>query len=108
MERKLEIGFRNIHPKFGWYEVVGKVDSQNFVVRFDNTKYEYTCSKYHILDNCVCDRKNSFFHQVGEKYEHPIFGEYTIVKILGNKRATIEFANTKHRYDTSIRNIIDT
>lgn len=106
MERNLEIGYRNLHPKFGWYEVISKVDNQNFVVRFDSTNYEYTCSKYHILDNYVCDRKNSFFHQIGEKYKHPIYGEYTIVEITGNKKAIIEFDKTKHRYETTIHNII--
>ena len=105
MERLLEVGYRNQHPKFGWYEVVEKVDNTYYIVKFDNTGYQYSCSKYHILDNHVCDKRNEFFHQVGEEYEHEIYGKYKIVEILKGKKAIIEFEKTKYRCDCTIDNI---
>ena len=105
MVRLLEVGYRNQHPKYGWYEVIEKVDSTYYIVKFDNTDYQYPCSKYHILKNYVCDKRNSFFHQIGEEYFHPIYGKYTIIEILKGKKAIIEFENTKYRYETTIGNI---
>lgn len=105
MERLLEVGYRNQHPKFGWYEVVEKVDNTYYIVKFDSTDYQYSCSKYHILDNHVCDKRNEFFHQVGEEYEHEIYGKYKIVEILKDKKAIIEFEKTKYRCEYTIDNI---
>lgn len=107
MERLLEVGYRNQHPKFGWYEVVEKVDNTYYIVKFDSTNYQYSCSKYHILDNHVCDKRNEFFHQVGEEYEHEKYGKYKIVKILKGKKAIIEFENTKYQCEYTINNIIN-
>ena len=106
MERILVIGYRNEHPRYGWYEVLDKIDNTYYLVRFDKTGYKYKCSKYHILDNHVCDKSNNFFHQVGEEYEHPIYGKYTITKILKGKKAIIEFEKTKYSCESSINNII--
>ena len=106
MERILVIGYRNEHPRYGWYEVLDKIDNTYYLVRFDKTGYKYKCSKYHILDNHVCDKSNNFFHQVGEEYEHPIYGKYKITKILKGKKAIIEFEKTKYSCECSINNII--
>ena len=106
MERFLETGYRNQHPKFGWYEVVEKVDNTYYVIKFDNTGYQYSCSKYHILDNHVCDKRNKFFHQIGEEYEHPIYGKYKIIELLKEKKAVIEFEKTKYQCQCTICNII--
>ena len=105
MERLLEIGYRNNHPRFGWYEVVDRIDTTYYVVRFDKTGYEYQCSKYHILDNHVLDRNSEIFHQVGEEFEHPVYGKYKITKILKGKKAIIEFDKTKYSYECTINNI---
>ena len=32
MERLLEVGYRNQHPKFGWYEVIEKVDNTHYTL----------------------------------------------------------------------------
>lgn len=106
MERILVIGYRNEHPRYGWYEVLDKIDNTYYLVRFDKTGYKYKCSKYHILDNHVCDKSNNFFHQVGEEYEHPIYGKYKITKILKGKKAIVEFEKTKYSCESSINNII--
>ena len=105
MERILEVGYRNQHPKYGWYEVIEKIDSTYYVVKFDETGYQYHCSKYHILKNYVCDKRNSYFHQVGEEYEHEVYGKYKIIEILKGKKAIIEFEKTKYRYECTINNI---
>lgn len=105
MIRLLNVGYRNLHPRFGWYEVVEQIDSQNYIVRFDNTGYQYRCSKYHILDNYVCDKSSSYFHQIGEEYFHPVYGKYVIVEILKGKKAIIEFENTKYKCEATICNI---
>lgn len=107
MERILVIGYRNEHPRYGWYEVLDKIDNTYYLVRFDKTGYKYKCSKYHILDNHVCDKSNNFFHQVGEEHEHPIYGKYKITKILKGKKAIIEFEKTKYSCECSINNIIN-
>lgn len=105
MERLLEVGYRNQHPKFGWYEVIEKVDNTHYIVKFDSTGYQYSCSKYHILNNHVCDKRNEFFHQIGEKYEHPIYGKYHIIEFLKGKKAIIEFEKTKYQCECTICNI---
>lgn len=106
MDRIIEIGYRNLHPRYGWFEVVKKVDNSHFVVRFENTNFQYTFSKYHIFNNHVSDKRNKFFHQVGEEYEHNIYGKYTIIEILKGKKAVIEFEKTKYRCTSTLNNII--
>lgn len=106
MERLLNVGYRAYHKKFGWYEVVAKVSSQKYTVRFDDTGFEYDASKYHILDNLISDKCGKYFHQVGETYNHPKYGEYKIVEILKGKKVVIEFTKTKYRYTTTTNNAI--
>lgn len=107
MERILVIGYRNKHPRYGWYEVLDKIDNTYYLVRFDKTGYKYKCSKYHILDNHVCDKRSNSFHQEGEEYEHPIYGKYKITKILKGKKAIIEFEKTQYSCECSINNIMN-
>lgn len=106
MERILDVGYRAYHKKFGWYVVVAKVNNQKYTVRFDATGFEYDASKYHILDNFVLDKRSEYFHQIGETYKHPVYGEYKIVEILKGRKAVIEFTQTKYRYTTSTNNAI--
>ena len=103
--RMLEVGYRNCHPKYGWFEVIAMPKSDRGVVRFDETGYECEVSKYHILDGYVRDRRHSSFHQVGESYVHPEYGEYHIVELIKGKKAIIEFSNTGFRCEQTINNI---
>lgn len=102
----MNVGYRALHPKYGWYEVISTPDTQHGVIRFEQSGNEVLVSKYHILDGLVRDRKNSFFHQVGETYEHPVYGKYSIVELVKGKKAVIEFENTRFRCLCSINNVI--
>lgn len=106
MNRNLEVGYRSHHPKYGWFEVIATPKSDRGIIRFDETGYECEASKYHILDGYVRDRKHSSFHQVGESYIHPKYGEYHIVELIKGKKAIIEFSDTGFRCEQSINNII--
>lgn len=103
--RTIEVGYRSQHPKYGWFEVIAVPKSDRGVIRFDETGYEYEASKYHILDGYVRDRRHPTFHQVGESYVHPIYGEYHIVELIKGKKAIIEFSNTGFRCVQTISNI---
>lgn len=105
MNRNLEVGYRSQHPKYGWFEVIAMPKSDRGVIRFDNTGYVCEVSKYRILNGSVSDKKNSYFHQVGESYIHPEYGEYHIVELIKGKNAVIEFANTGFRCVQSMGNI---
>ncbi len=106
MGRYLEIAHRSQHPKYGWFEVIAMPKKDRGIIRFDETGYECEASKYHILDGYVRDRKHSYFHQVGESYMHPTYGEYHIIELVKGKKAIIEFTNTGFRCLQSINNII--
>ena len=103
--RTIEVGYRSQHPKYGWFEVIAIPKSDRGVIRFDETGYEYEASKYHILDGYVRDRKHLSFHQVGESYVHPIYGEYHIVELIKGKKAIVEFSNTGFKCEQTISNI---
>lgn len=103
--RTIEVGYRSQHPKYGWFEVIAMPKSDRGVIRFDKTGYEYEASKYHILDGYVRDRKHLSFHQVGESYVHPIYGEYHIVELIKGKKAIVEFSNTGFKCEQTINNI---
>lgn len=105
MQRKLEVGYRAHHPKYGWFEVIAMPKKNRGVIRFDETLYECEVSKYHILDGDVRDRRHASFHQVGESFIHPIYGEYHIVELIKGKKAIIEFSNTGFRCEHTISNI---
>lgn len=106
MNRDLPLGYRSQHPKYGWFEVIAIPKSDRGIIRFDETGYECEASKYHILDGYVRDRKHPSFHQVGESYIHPKYGEYHIVELIKGKKAIIEFSGTGFRYEQSINNIV--
>lgn len=106
MDNVLKIGHRNFHPKYGWYEVIDKIDNLYFSIKFDSTNYQYACTKYQIFNNKVRDRRHPSCHQVGEEYEHHIYGKYKIIELCKNKKAIIEFENTKYRCECGINNII--
>lgn len=105
VNRTIEVGYRSQHPKYGWFEVIAMPKSDRGVIRFDKTGYEYEASKYHILDGYVRDRKHLSFHQVGESYVHPIYGEYHIVELIKGKKAIVEFSNTGFKCEQTINNI---
>ena len=105
MNRNLEVGYRSQHPKYGWFEVIAMPKSDRGVIRFDDTGYECEVSKYRILNGGVSDKKNAYFHQVGESYMHPEYGEYHIVELIKGKKAIIEFTNTGFRCVQSMGNI---
>lgn len=104
--RTLEVGYRGQHPKYGWFEVIAMPKKDRGIIRFDETGYEYEASKYHILDGYVRDRKHMSFHQVGESYIHPEYGEYHIIELVKGKKAIIEFLNTGFRCEQTINNIM--
>lgn len=104
--RTLEVGYRGQHPKYGWFEVIAMPKKDRGTIRFDETGYEYEASKYHILDGYVRDRKHMSFHQVGESYIHPEYGEYHIIELVKGKKAIIEFLNTGFRCEQTINNIM--
>lgn len=106
MNRDLPLGYRSQHPKYGWFEVIATPKSDRGIIRFDETGYECEASKYHILDGYVRDRKHPSFHQVGESYIHPKYGEYHIVELIKGKKAIIEFSDTRFRCEQSINNIV--
>lgn len=106
MTREMNLGYRTLHPKYGWYEVISIPDNQHGVIRFEQSGNEVLASKYHILDGLVRDRKSPFFHQVGETYEHPVYGKYSIVELVRGKKAIIEFENTGFRCLCNMNNII--
>lgn len=101
----VKIGDRFFNKICGWYHVVDIVSTQRVKVMFDETNSIVECSKYHCHNGMVSDRKNKYYHQVGEVYEN-MYGKYQIIEILPYKKAIIQFFETGTIIKDTIRNIV--
>lgn len=101
----VKVGDKFHHRIHGWYEVIEVIDNLYVKVRFDNTKNEVKCNKYHCKNGDVCDKKSNRFHQVGEKYSNK-YGDYEIIQILPHKKAIVRFISTGTEVECHINNII--
>lgn len=106
MDRKVQVGSRIKHPYHGWFEIIELLPNQKVKIKFDETNFETIVSKYDALNTYVKDPNSKYYHQVGEIYFHPIYGQYMIVELLGKKKALVEFKHTGTRLECFINNII--
>lgn len=101
---EVKVGDRFYHKLHGWYEIIELLSTQRVKIRFDNTKNEVECSKYHCVDCKISDKRSAYFHQVGETYENK-YGKYEIIQILKYKKAIVRFLDTGTEVEATIGNI---